>query len=86
MSATFEEMEKLKQASEDIHRRQSSSSSSFTSEVSQDPFQDNELEGTVNQINNETCDIKAEQVLQTDDLLELGAEGNHLTYTINYFL
>ena len=68
-------MEKAKQAFS--HRRLSSSSSSFTSEVSQENFP---ISGTSLTIgDNDESNLKREKLLsQTDDLLELGAEGNDI--------
>ena len=66
------------QAAGNCHRRLSSSSSSFTSEVSQDNFP---ISATciTNQDNDEENNLKRGKLLShTDDLLELGAEGNDI--------
>ena len=68
-------MEKAKQAAEDINRRLSSSSSSFTSEVSQENFADNAPICDPNVQNNGQNSGKEKSSLHPDDLLELGAEG-----------
>ena len=68
-------MEKAKQAAEDINRRLSSSSSSFTSEVSHENFSENDPVSDSNIENIGKNAGKEQNSLHPDDLLELGAEG-----------
>ena len=80
LSAAFDEMEKAKQEAEDKSRHPSSSSSSFTSEISQEILPEYSIEDkTLNSknVDNFTMELTS---LQTDDLLELGAEGKLLLY------
>ena len=76
LSATFEEMEKARQEEAQGHRRNSSSSSSLVSEVSQDDLLANTI--YIAGKNEETNDRdRKDSLSQTDDQLELGAEGKY---------
>ena len=82
LSATFDEMEKAKQAAEDINRRLSSSSSSCSSEGSHENVFENDPVSDSNAENNGNNAGKENNCLHPDDLLELGAEGKK---TFNYW-
>ena len=77
-------MEKAKQAAEDINRRLSSSSSSFTSEVSHDKFPENDpvSDSNIQDIGKNAG--KEKHSLHPDDLLELGAEGKKTFHCFFY--
>ena len=77
-------MEKAKQEAENKSRHPSSSSSSFTSEISQEVFKECNDEETIansKNVNNFTHEMTSSQ---TDDLLELGAEGKIGTFTKSF--
>ena len=75
LSAAFDEMEKAKLVAEDKSRPPSSSSSSFTSEVSDEIFQEGDMANATRKQSNEDKLTQEMKSSQTDDLLELGAEG-----------
>ena len=75
LSAAFDEMEKAKLVAEDKSRPPSSSSSSFTSEVSDEIFQEGDMANATRKQSNEDKLTQEMTSSQTDDLLELGAEG-----------
>ena len=75
LSAAFDEMEKAKLVAEDKSRPPSSSSSSFTSEVSDEIFQEGDMANATRKQDNEDKLTQEMTSSQTDDLLELGAEG-----------
>ena len=75
LSAAFDEMEKAKQHAEDKSRPPSSSSSSCTSEISHEVFQEGNIEDVTRKQNNASNLSNEMTSSQTDDLLELGAEG-----------
>ena len=75
LSAAFDEMEKAKLVAEDKSRPPSSSSSSFTSEVSDEIFQEGDKANATRKQSNEDKLTQEMTSSQTDDLLELGAEG-----------
>ena len=75
LSAAFDEMEKAKLVAEDKSRPPSSSSSSFTSEVSDEIFQEGDMANATRKQCNEDKLTQEMTSSQTDDLLELGAEG-----------
>ena len=83
LSAAFDEMEKAKQVAEDKSRPPSSSSSSFTSEVSDEIFQEDDLATAIKEQINEDKLAQEMTSSQTDDLLELGAEGNEKYSVVN---
>ena len=77
LSASFEEMEKVKLEMSQGHRRISSSSSSFTSGISQENFPpDRAYEASQDRQESYLKNRAFHLLSQTDDLLELGAEGN----------